>query len=68
MTSPEKERMAALLLAVSEAIWHAALPRPIALTIVVCSKIRPGCIAPTMDSVRGVTEGSFEHGNLGPRP
>ena len=69
MTRPEKERLAALLLAVSGSDLAAALPRPIELTIVVWSEIRPWVYPPTMDFQYGEwLRDRFERGELGPWP
>ncbi len=69
MTRHEKERTAGYLLAVSGSDPAAAPPRPIELTIVVGSEIRPWRYPPTMDFQYGEWwRERFERGEVGPWP
>jgi predicted nucleotidyltransferase len=69
MTHHEKERMVARLLAVSGTDLTGAPPRPVELTIVVSSEIRPWVYPPTMDFLYGEwLRDRFELGELEPWP
>jgi streptomycin 3"-adenylyltransferase len=67
MTRGEKERLVARLLLVSGPDPEAAPPRPIELTVVVASEIRPWRYPPSMDLLYGEWwREEFENGDLQP--
>ena len=69
MTHREKERLVARLLAVSGADLAAVPPRPVELTIVVSSEIRPWRYPPSMDFQYGEWwREEFERGEIDPWP
>jgi predicted nucleotidyltransferase len=69
MTRHEKERMVPRLLALSGSDLAAARPRPIELTILVWSEIRPWVYPPAMDFQYGEwLRDRFERGELEPWP